>query len=121
MILEISGERIGLRRIGREGLVGEIIRVSCESRPSGPAENAFVYIEYCSSEYKRGRYVSWINLYDIEAAAERQGGTWSIVEPHQPASVLADWYPYGWGGEALPSVADPVQVTSLAGPRQHLA
>lgn len=107
MHVEIHGERLGIRRCQTSNEpIGEVIRVTCEARPNGPAYNAFLYIEPAHDERKRGRYISWINLYDIEVASARQNGTWSIVEPHEPLTVTIEWHPYGWGGDSLPNIAD---------------
>ncbi len=80
------------------------MRVTVEGRPAGPAENALIYVDH-----RRGpsaRYISWINLYDIDHAARLEPKCWELVEPHKKHSVDVQWLPYGWGGEKMPSIAD---------------
>lgn len=101
-VIELKGNLIGTRTHHGE-IVGEVIYIKTPFDESGPAENAFVYVE----RGKRARYVSWINLYDIEHAGRRQSNQWKTVEPGQLYHKKVEWLPYGWGGDSLPSVADP--------------
>jgi hypothetical protein len=87
-------------------VLGEVVRVSSATSMTGPAENAFVYVEIRPSEKERARYISWINYFDIEHANRQQAGSWRVVEPQQArAWHLIEWQPYGWGGPSLPNVA----------------
>jgi hypothetical protein len=102
----ISGNLLG-RHVDRDGVVrGEIIQVTGESRPAGPAENAFVYVDKSEASGPRARYLSWVNLYDIEHAGRQQPGAWQVVEPHPACKVETCWLPYGWAGPQFPNVAD---------------
>jgi len=105
VITELTGELWGQHISDAGEITGEVIRVSPASAPDGPAENAFVYVELNSERHARGRYISWINYYDIEHAARQQAGRWKTVEPSQACVRRIEWHPYGWGGALLPSVA----------------
>ncbi|HEY6140475.1 MAG TPA: hypothetical protein VI670_22195 [Thermoanaerobaculia bacterium] len=52
-----------------------------------------------------GRYISWINYYDIEFANRNEAGLWHTVEPPASYAEDAEWHPYGWGSERLPNTA----------------
>lgn len=84
----------------------EVVHVAQELCPHGPAENAFLYIEIRKEGNRWGRYMAWINLYDVEHAAKKDEGAWLLVEPQTKFDHEIHWRPYGWGGPPLPSVAD---------------
>ena len=86
-------------------ITGEIVHIEGDS-PGGPAENAFIYVELRANRPRRGRYIAWINLYDIEHAGLAYPGCWQLVEPAKHYDEILRWSPYGWGGQRLPSVAD---------------
>jgi hypothetical protein len=104
----ISGTLLGTHVDQRGTLCGEIVQVVDEGRPRGPAENAFIYIDRTNPAGPRARYLSWINLYDIENAGRRQPGKWRLVQPRRSYAVQVTWLPFGWGAPAFPSVADIV-------------
>ena len=103
--MEIRGELWGRRAAdGKGGRPGEIVRIATEHRPDGPAENAWLLIDYTPDGARRARYVSWINYYDIEFANQEEPGRWETVEPPQPYETNARWQPFGWS-EPLPNTA----------------
>jgi hypothetical protein len=105
-LIKVSGGIVGVR-ISPEvssQITGLIMHIKAAHDP-GPAENAFIFLE-TNADIPQARYISWINLYDIEHAKKRQGGTWKVKEDPVPFDQEVYWKPYGWGGEALPSVAD---------------
>ena len=104
----ISGTLLGRHLSPGGAMRGAIVQIGSEQRPDGPAENAFVYVDMTHAPGLRARYIAWINLYDIENAARRQPGEWELVQPGEPTAVRASWLPFGWGGPALPSIADVV-------------
>jgi hypothetical protein len=100
----IRGDMIGARGYDRNAFGYAIVIVTkSDETPEGPASNAFVIIDY-NYDPPRARYISWINLFDIEYAA-RFDSRWRTVEPSEAACERVRWLPYGWSGEALPSVA----------------
>jgi hypothetical protein len=104
----IDGNLLGLHVDQHGAVFGEVVQILDEARPQGPAESAFVYIDKTDSAGPRARYLSWINLYDIENASRRQPGQWQLVEPLRRHAARARWLPFGWGAPAFPSVADIV-------------
>jgi hypothetical protein len=91
-----------IRSSGKRG--AEIVRVSDEQRPSGPAENAFVVIERLASGKRRGRYITWIGYHDLEEAQLLEPNVWKLVEPPRPYRRSAEWTPFGWPEmQALPN------------------
>jgi hypothetical protein len=106
MRARIAGFLLG-RHMSPEGEAsGEIVQVTSAARPAGPAENAFVYVDFKGGPTPRARYISWINLYDIENADRREPGRWALVEPRERREIEAEWLPFGWSGPRLPSIAD---------------
>jgi hypothetical protein len=98
---EIRGELYGHRLASDTGdVVADIVHVTVENRPAGPAENAFVMVERVGQP--RARYISWINYYDLDYVNERLPGCWRHVEPAEAYAQRAQWQPYGWPG-ALPA------------------
>lgn len=81
-----------------------VARCLLEGRPVGPAVDAYVYIEKSAPDQWRARYLSWVNLFDVEHASTIEPGAWELAVQVEDEFV-ADWYPYGWGGELLPNVA----------------
>jgi hypothetical protein len=104
--LTAKGVVLGEQYLSRdsEKKVGLVVHVA-HTHPAGPAENAFIYVDL-SSEEPRARYVSWINLFDIEYAGRVQDGTWRVNENAPLFEKEVSWIPFGWGGEPLPSIAD---------------
>jgi hypothetical protein len=78
-----------------------------EQRPHGPAENAFLFIEPIG-DGRRGRYLSWINYFDIEYAAHAETGAWRVVEPARPYDRELAWVPFGWSSPAVPTIGDSI-------------
>lgn len=68
------------------------MRVTTESRPRGPADNAIILVDRDSG---RGRYLSWIGYFDLDCAAAMQPGRWSIVDPATTWEREIDWNPFG--------------------------
>lgn len=101
---KLNGHLVGRRvRQGSKAVV-YIVHNQTASEPHGPAENAFVLVD-AENRPMRARYISWINLYDIETAAKREDG-WEVLEEPVPFDRTVEWIPYGWGGARLLSVAD---------------
>jgi hypothetical protein len=105
-LVSFEGKLLGRHTDAAGRIRGEIIHVMEEGRPRGPAENAFVYLDLSAQAGPRARYLSWINLYDIETAARRQPGEWHLIEGTNERRVDACWIPFGWGAPPFPSVAD---------------
>jgi hypothetical protein len=102
----VAGTTLGLRHSHSGWIEGKIVHVpNCRS-PAGPAENAFVFVEIDGSRSTRARYLTWINLYDIEHAGNIQPARWSLCEPPEPFEGDVEWMPLGWGDDPFPSVAD---------------
>lgn len=102
----IKGSLIGLQLDPfLRSVSGEIVHIE-QGTPEGPAENAFIFVELRPGQSRRGRYIAWINLYDIEHAGLADPGRWRLAEPSRDYDESLLWSPYGWGGQALPSVAD---------------
>lgn len=107
MILKLDGRLIG-RRVDSSCKPTVLIVHNINSAGSrGPAENAFVMVDTTTSRFL-ARYISWINLFDIENAARCEDG-WELVEPPMTFKRNVDWFPYGWGGPPVPSVAKPAR------------
>jgi len=106
--VSIRGELVGYRK-SREGVVvSEVVHITSESRPLGPAQNAFVEIEVRGGT-RRGRYLSWINYFDIEYALSREAGRWELVEPARNYSEMLSWMPFGWEGfQRVPTIGDSI-------------
>lgn len=106
-MIKISGRIIGrYRPSASKDDGGHILHITSELRPAGPAENAFVFVEFASNQRRRARYISWINLYDIEHAALEQPGAWLLVlNGDNTFQESVEWFPYGWGGPPLPNIA----------------
>lgn len=104
--IRVTGSLIGVQLDPLpRSVTGEIVHIE-QGIPEGPAENSFIFVEVRPGQCKRGRYIAWINLYDIEHAALADPGRWQLVEPAKDYDESLLWSPYGWGGQALPSVAD---------------
>lgn len=104
--IRIKGSHIGLQLDpSKRSVSGEIVHID-QGNPKGPAENSFIFVEVRPGQCRRGRYIAWINSYDIEHAALADPGRWQLVEPAKDYEEDLMWSPYGWGGQALPSVAD---------------
>src|SRR4051812_40238971 len=84
------GSLVGQHLDSNGNIIGEIIHNLEERRREGPAENAFIYLEIRNDRRPRARYVSWINLYDVEYAGRRQPGHWRLSEPAEPRKVTFD-------------------------------
>jgi hypothetical protein len=104
--LIIKGAVLGERYLSgdKEQKIGIVLHVD-HAYSAGPAENAFLYVDL-SSEETRARYISWINLFDIEYAGKLQDGSWHVNETAPSFEEVVTWIPYGWCGEPLPCVAD---------------
>jgi hypothetical protein len=104
--LTLTGSILGERYLEKSEAtkIGMVIHVN-HVHAGGPAENAFVYVDLNDAE-PRAKYISWINLFDIEYAGKRQKGTWRVKEEATLIEQEIHWFPFGWGGEPLPSVAD---------------
>jgi hypothetical protein len=105
--MTIRGALMGQRLDDLSGeVLGDVVHVVHDSNSSGPAENAFVFVERLGGE-PCGRYISWINYYDLDYVLERQPGRWRIVEPPELYQHSAQWQPYGWPGAlSVPTVGD---------------
>jgi hypothetical protein len=95
--VELCGELLGIRRAGAPGgHRAEVVRVTNEQRPNGPAENALVVVEVVDSRRKRARYISWIGYYDIEEAQTVEPRAWELIEPAREYRSAVGWVPFGW-------------------------
>jgi hypothetical protein len=99
---------------GRKLALGRVIHVGRQHASEGPAENAFLYVEERHGAMPRARYISWINLYDIEFAATQNQGDWSLVQPPERFKTRVEWCPFGWDGKPLPNVAYVIPALSDA-------
>jgi hypothetical protein len=104
--INIRGLKIATRvNPGTRELLGEIVQTLCGGAASNsPCENSFLYIEL-AADTRRARYISWINLFDIEHASIMQPNQWTSIEPGIPYEERVQWIPYGWSDEKLPNVA----------------
>jgi|SRR5579862_2363271 len=106
--ISIKGELVGYRKSQNGVVVSEIVHVTTEGRPHGPAENAFVEVEV-GGGMRRARYLSWINYFDIEYALGREAGRWALVEPARGYSETLQWMPFGWQGfQRVPTIGDSI-------------
>jgi len=88
-----------------EAAEAEIVRVTASSNPSGPIEDSLILIE--RTDKPRGRYISWINYFDLEYAVGHHPDTWRIVESPEILKREIDWHPYGWPEvDRIPMVGD---------------
>jgi hypothetical protein len=115
----IVGELYGRRLDERTGeVLADIVHVTGDGLGDAPAENAFVIVERRGGQ-RQGRYISWINCYDLDYVIERQPASWRIVEPAQSYQESVRWRPFGWPGALrVPTVgdlADPL-AAALAAP-----
>jgi hypothetical protein len=101
----VAGATLGFHHDDAERVDGKIVHVETCRDPAGPAENAYVFVDLRGPGAARARYLTWINLYDIEHAGCAQPGRWSLCEPPQYFEEEVRWLPLGWG-EPFPSVAD---------------
>jgi hypothetical protein len=94
--VRVRGELMGLATgATRNGIGREVVRVTAESRPRGPADNAIILVDRGNG---RGRYLSWIGYFDLDCAAAVQPGRWSIVDPATLWERDIDWNPFGHSG-----------------------
>jgi hypothetical protein len=107
---KLVGKIVGMRLGSDSQPISYVVHNRIPSEPSGPAENAFLLIDIVVRP-KRARYISWINLFDIENAARHQQG-WLVVDPPLDFRQSVQWLPYGWGDQPLPSVANTHEVIS---------
>lgn len=107
MAKTIVGRLIGRHGVNSRRPIGEIVQITQRGRSLHPAENSFVYVDVSNSGSSRARYISWINLYDIEFANRVEPNQWRTVEPSRPYyRTGVTWQPFGWEDKELPSVAD---------------
>jgi hypothetical protein len=106
-LVTVVGLLMGHRRGATSGEVrADVVHVPAAAGSSGPASNAFVLVEHTASGF-RSRYISWINYFDLEYAARREPGGWSLVEPTTPYRREVSWQPYGWSGMTpVPTIGD---------------
>ena len=107
--IKVKGVLLGQRISSKDEVKGLVVHVVKDqfSKGNGPAENAYIYVDVSrKSKLPRARYISWINLYDIENAEKYDKDNWSLIEPQVPITQELIWKPYGWGAPHLPSVAD---------------
>jgi hypothetical protein len=119
--VEIVGELYGHRLEEEAGRVrADVVHVTGEGRPDGPAENAFVLVEHLGTEL-RARYISWINYFDLDYVIEREHGRWwRSVEPPNAYRELVMWTPFGWPGTLkVPTVGDLAHHAPPAAPGRH--
>lgn len=115
--IRITGSHIGVQLDPLlRSVIGEIVHIE-QGIPRGPAENSFIFVEVRPGQCRRGRYIAWINLFDIEHAALADSGRWQLVEPATDYDQSVLWSAFGWGGPALPSVADVKVPRSGASPK----
>jgi len=103
----LAGLTIGLHRSSAGEIVGKVLHVSDCRTPNGPAENAYVYVELTGEGPSAGRcrYLSWVNLFDIEVADRREPGRWALNTPSTAETLQVEWRPFGWDGPIFPNVA----------------
>lgn len=104
-LIMVSGKLLGERlEHGTDQVIAEVVHIMKEQRPEGPALNAFIFVEL-SPAGNIGRYISWINYYDLEDALSKEHGCWRLIEPSQEYSREINWMPYGWPDSIkIPSV-----------------
>jgi hypothetical protein len=69
------------RRREDDGISEEIVFVEEEQRPlGGPAAGSMISVRQ-ESERRIGRYVPWINYYDLDEASRREPERWEIIDP----------------------------------------
>jgi hypothetical protein len=70
----------------------EVVRVTKEARPSGPADNALILVDGTTNQ---ARYLSWIGYFDLDCAISLEPQRWAIVEPATEWDRSVDWVPFG--------------------------
>ena len=70
----------------------DVVRVTQEARPEGPADNALILVDRGTGE---GRYLSWIGYFDLDCAVSLEPDRWTIVEPAVEWATDVDWNPFG--------------------------
>ena len=108
-MVQIEGRLLGRRHDPKDGsVVGDVIQTERSYDPDGPAENALILVEH-EQDHHRGRYISWITYFDIEYAARREEGTWTLVEPAVLIERNIAWHPFGWPGAGrVPIIGDEI-------------
>ena len=104
--VSVLGKLLGHRVSPKDkSIIGMVVQIMQDYSFDGPAENAYIYIDTVDKKAPRARYISWINLFDIENAAKCEPGCWSLVEPSTKFNQSIEWIPYGWN-ESIPSIVD---------------
>ena len=73
----------------------EVVQITVEQRPDGPAANSIIVVENSHSGEKRARYLSWIGYHDLDEASLAEPGGWQLREPASPYSAEVAWQPFG--------------------------
>jgi hypothetical protein len=91
--IRVVGELMGVANDpNRDGTGREVVRVTVELRPRGPADNSMILVDRATS---RARYLSWIGYFDLDCAAALAPRRWSIVDPATAWERDIDWVPFG--------------------------
>lgn len=105
MLEQVQGQLLGRRLDDLGKSKAEIIQVTSPNE-GGPAAMALILVE-SRSAVRRGRYISWINYFDVEYAQRLEPEEWVLVEPSQSVKRRIDWHPFGWpDAERVPVIGD---------------
>jgi hypothetical protein len=106
-VICVHGELVGQRLSAKTGqVIAEVVHVTSEQRPEGPAENAFLLVEI-GEVGRNGRYISWINYFDLDYASAKERNSWRLVEPAREYTQNLFWMPFGWpGANRVPTIGD---------------
>lgn len=93
--ISITGELMG-RRVSplTPSFREDVVRITVEGRPDGPAENSIILIKVSDGGGKRARYLSWIGYHDLDVASMSEPGAWRLVEPASLYREEIDWNPF---------------------------
>src|SRR5947209_11739799 len=70
--IPVIGELMG-QRIATHGPSSreDVVRITVEGRPEGPAENSIILVRVSEAGEKRARYISWIGYHDLDRKSTR--------------------------------------------------
>jgi hypothetical protein len=69
----------------------DVVRVTEETRPLGPADNALILVDRGT---RKARYLSWIGYFDLDCAVAFEPERWALIEPAVPWEGTVDWAPF---------------------------
>ncbi|HEY4266893.1 MAG TPA: hypothetical protein VGM94_01755 [Galbitalea sp.] len=94
--VRVHGELMGIANDPvRDPNGREVVRVTEEARPDGPADNALILVDRGTAQ---ARYLSWIGYFDLDCAVAFEPDRWTIVEPATTWENEVEFRPFGVPG-----------------------